>query len=143
MQHKQQSPIQDTKPQANFSFRHSILYLRQAHWGITHQHIYSRGIEGGAPSLVAVPVIVVNLGITLGGKLLLVSEGPNGFHTSQALTEVGIHRGSGCSITSLQLHIRAAIILLEEEVYNHERNHACSRQDTQSAGQQYSKSWAM
>ena len=104
---------------------------------------YSRGIEGGAQGLVAVPVVVVYLGITLGGKLLLVSEGPNGFHTSQALTEVSVHRGSGCSITSLQLHIRATIVLLKEEVYNHERNHACGRQDTQSAGQQHSKSWAM
>ena len=70
-------------------------------------------------------MIVVNLGITLGGELLLVSKGPDGLHTCQTLTEVSIDRGPGCGVTPLQLHIRAAVVLLEEEVYNHERNHAC------------------
>lgn len=80
-------------------------------------------------------MVVVNLGVTLGSKLLLVSEGANGFHASQALTEVGIDRGPGCGITPLQLNIRAAVVLLEEEVDYHERHHACSRHKTQSAGQ--------
>ena len=76
-------------------------------------------------SSAAVPVVVVNLAVTLASKLLLISEGPNCLHTSQALTEVGIDRGPGCGITPLQLYIRAAVVLLEEEVHNHERDHAC------------------
>lgn len=81
----------------------------------------------------AVPVVVVNLAVTLASKLLLISEGSNCLHTSQTLTEVGIDRGPGCGITPLQLNIRAAIVLLEEEVHNHERDHACSRHNRQSA----------
>lgn len=76
------------------------------------------------------PVVVVNLRIALGSKLLLESEGSDGLHTSQALAEMGVHRRSGCGIAPLQLHIRAAVVLLEEEVHYHKRYHAC--RDTQT-----------
>ena len=78
-------------------------------------------------------MVVVNLAVTLGSKLLLISESANGLHASQALTEVGVDRGPGRGVTPLQLNIRAAVVLLEEKVHDHERNHACSRHNRQSA----------
>ncbi len=73
-------------------------------------------------------MVIVNLAVTLAGKLLLVCKCSDGLHACQTFTEVGIHRGAGGGITSLQLHIRPAVVLLEEEVDNHEGNHACSTQ---------------
>ncbi len=71
------------------------------------------------------PVVVVNLTITLAGKLLLVCKCSDGLDTCQTLTEMSVHRRAGRCITSLQLHIGAAVVLLEEEVHDHEGNHAC------------------
>lgn len=88
------------------------------------------GQEGMFNVASVLPVIVVNLGITLGSELLLIPEGSDGFHTSQALAEMGVHRRSGGGITPLQLHIRAAVVLLEEEVYYHKRYHTF--RDTQT-----------
>ena len=74
----------------------------------------------------ALPVVVVNLTITLAGKLLLIRKCSDGLDSCQALAEVSIHRRAGGCITSLQFYIGAAVVLLEEEVHNHEGNHACN-----------------
>ncbi len=74
----------------------------------------------------ALPVVVVNLTITLAGKLLLICKCSDGLNSCQALAEVSIHWRAGGCITSLQFHIGAAVVLLEEEVHNHEGNHACN-----------------
>lgn len=74
----------------------------------------------------ALPVVVVNLTITLAGKLLLIRECSDGLDSCQALAEVSIYRRAGSRITSLQFHIGATVVLLEEEVHNHEGNHACN-----------------
>jgi len=73
----------------------------------------------------ALPVVVVNLTITLAGKLLLIRKCSDGLNACQALTEVSIHRRAGGCITSLKFYIGAAVVLLEEEVHNHEGDHAC------------------
>ena len=73
----------------------------------------------------ALPVVVVNLTVTLAGKLLLICKCSDGLDPCEALTEVRIHRGPGGGVTSLQFHIRAPVVLLEEEIHNHEGNHAC------------------
>lgn len=51
------------------------------------------------------PVVVVNLSVTLAGKLLLVGKGTDGLYACQTLTEVCIHRRARGGITSLKLYI--------------------------------------
>ena len=51
------------------------------------------------------PVVVVNLSITLAGKLLLIGKGTDGLYACQTLTEVCIHRRARGGITSLKLYI--------------------------------------